>query len=125
MNLCVSQGCEVNGNAPGADAVPGGVNKNMTNNRTKFIISVSTRKNLQMVVYQNVGPDGRKDSITRFEPLCVDRPQYRRFRVPVRERQLSREEETVALAALKARVDRDLKKLGLLKQKTERLVDAR
>lgn len=42
------------------------------------IISVSPRKNIQQVVYQNELPNGKKDSITRHEPLNPDKPHYRR-----------------------------------------------
>jgi hypothetical protein len=42
-------------------------------------LSFSTKKNLKMVVYHNVGPDGKKFSITRFESLRSDRPQYKRI----------------------------------------------
>ncbi len=43
-----------------------------------MVISVSPRKNLEMVVYQNVGTDGKKHSITRFEALTQSRAQYKR-----------------------------------------------
>jgi hypothetical protein len=44
------------------------------------IISVSSRrKNIQMVVYHNQGADGKKQSITRFEPQDPSKPCYKRF----------------------------------------------
>jgi len=47
------------------------------------VISVSIRKNIEMVVYHNVGPDGKKGSITRFEQLNPMKPVYRRFKSQV------------------------------------------
>lgn len=44
------------------------------------IVSTSERKNIQEVVYHNIGPDGKKASITRFEPLWKSRPVYNRFK---------------------------------------------
>lgn len=46
------------------------------------VISVSIKKNLQMVVYHNVDERGVKASITRFEALNPDKPVYRRFARP-------------------------------------------
>jgi len=42
------------------------------------VISCSPKKNIEMVVYHNEGPDGKKQSITRHEPLNSARPQYKR-----------------------------------------------
>jgi hypothetical protein len=42
------------------------------------IVSASPKKNIKQVVYINVGPDGKKDSITRHEPLDSSAPVYRR-----------------------------------------------
>jgi hypothetical protein len=48
-----------------------------------MIISISSRKNIKMVVYHNKLPSGKIESITRFEPLDPDRPVYKRtFRKP-------------------------------------------
>lgn len=47
----------------------------------KKVISVSPRKNIQQVVYHNELPSGKKESITRHEPLNPEKPGYRRFKV--------------------------------------------
>lgn len=54
--------------------------KNMSEDakRGRIVISTSPRKNIQMVVFQNEGPDGRKASITRHLALDSTRPVYRR-----------------------------------------------
>lgn len=46
----------------------------------KFVVSTSVRKNIALTVYHNVGPDGKRDSITRHEKLIDARPAYRRFK---------------------------------------------
>lgn len=52
----------------------------MSNEKEKGItVSVSSQKNIRMVVYHNVGPDGKKASITRHEPLNPALPHYKRF----------------------------------------------
>ncbi len=43
-----------------------------------IVISESLRKNLKMVVYQNELPSGKKDSITRHEPLNPAKGVYKR-----------------------------------------------
>lgn len=45
---------------------------------SKKVISVSEKKNIQMVVYHNEGPDGKKASITRHEVLQPGKKVYRR-----------------------------------------------
>ena len=45
-----------------------------------IFISESKKKNIRMVVYHNVGPDGKKGSITRFEAIDTTKPVYRRFK---------------------------------------------
>jgi hypothetical protein len=45
----------------------------------RIVISESKSKNLVEVVYHNSGEDGRKDSITRFEPLVAGKNVYVRF----------------------------------------------
>jgi hypothetical protein len=47
-------------------------------NEKKVIISESIAKNSREVVYHNVGPDGKKDSITRHEPINPAKPVYKR-----------------------------------------------
>lgn len=42
------------------------------------VLSVSERKNLQMVTYVNVNHLGQRQSITRFEPLTTGKPVYKR-----------------------------------------------
>ncbi len=42
------------------------------------VISTSPKKNLEMVVYHNVLPNGKKESLTRFEALDETRHQYKR-----------------------------------------------
>lgn len=42
------------------------------------VLSVSERKNLQMVAYTNVNHLGQRQSITRFEPLSSSKPVYKR-----------------------------------------------
>ena len=42
------------------------------------VISTSTKKNVQMVVYHNVNERGVKQSITRFEPLNPNKPAHKR-----------------------------------------------
>jgi hypothetical protein len=44
----------------------------------KKIISESIKKNIREVVYYNEGPDGKKQSITRHEPLNPARNSYKR-----------------------------------------------
>lgn len=44
----------------------------------KKVLSVSPSKNIQMCVFHNVGADGKKSSITRFEPLNSLKPCYKR-----------------------------------------------
>ena len=54
--------------------------KNNNMNEKIKIISVSCpRKNIKMVVYHNVGPDGKRESITRFEAQNPLKACYRRF----------------------------------------------
>lgn len=43
-----------------------------------MIISENVRKNHRMSVYHNTGPDGKKQSITRHEPIDPHRPCIRR-----------------------------------------------
>lgn len=50
----------------------------MSKNNNRTVVSVSPRKNVEMVIYTNVGEDGRKSSITRHEPMDKTRPAYRR-----------------------------------------------
>jgi len=47
-------------------------------NEKKIIISESPKKNSRQVVYHNIGPDGKKDSITRHEPINSAKPVYKR-----------------------------------------------
>jgi hypothetical protein len=42
------------------------------------VISVSPKKNIEMVVYHNTNEQGVKQSITRHERLNPERPAYRR-----------------------------------------------
>jgi hypothetical protein len=44
----------------------------------KLYISDSPTKNIREVVYHNIGPDGKKDSITRHEPINASKPVYKR-----------------------------------------------
>ncbi len=44
----------------------------------RIVISVSPRKNIEMVVYHNTNHLGQKESITRHEPLNPARSVYRR-----------------------------------------------
>lgn len=53
------------------------------NDKNRKVISVSLRKNIEMVVYHNVGPDGKKDSLTKHEVLDPKRPAFSRFKKPI------------------------------------------
>lgn len=44
----------------------------------RIVISESPAKNICECVYHNILPNGKKDSITRFEPLNPGKNVYRR-----------------------------------------------
>jgi hypothetical protein len=44
----------------------------------RIVVSSSPQKNIEEVIYINVLPSGKKDSITRFEALNPNKPVYRR-----------------------------------------------
>lgn len=50
----------------------------LINENGRRVISVSPKKNIEMVVYHNVDEKGRKASITRHEPLNPQKHVYRR-----------------------------------------------
>jgi len=45
---------------------------------TRVVISTSEARNVQQVVYHNVDENGKKSSITRFEPLNPDKAAKKR-----------------------------------------------
>jgi len=56
------------------------------------VVSAGAEKNCQMVVFHNVGENGKKFSVTRFLPAAETKKQYRREFKPTHERMMGRDQ---------------------------------
>jgi hypothetical protein len=56
------------------------------------MVTAGVEKNCMMVVFHNVGEDGKKASVTRFLPAAETKKQYRREFKPTHDRIIGRDQ---------------------------------